>query len=155
MVQLMNKRIFALLSAFVLAGILALCLTATAVLAASNGALAVADDGGADDVSGNLDLNYLSYDTSQQANQGLIGATWTWDVTALPPGENATGCAAFDSSGDGKANKMLCATLAISPTPNITSTIVYACDSSNPVICGAAAAQAPAGCDHLCCHHNQ
>src|SRR5688572_29138285 len=65
------------------------------------------DDAGADDESGQKDLNVLSVDYANQG-AGTLAVTWNWDNTSTSGANTRDACSLFDTDGDGNANFSYC-----------------------------------------------
>ena len=95
--------------------------------------LTFVDDGGADDVNGQKDVNSMMVDYTLAP--GKIAVAWNWDDTDWTGGGNTgDGCALFDTNGNGFANYALCVTVAGSPA-TFQSLRLFSCGDTSAVGC--------------------
>ena len=87
----------------------------------------VVDDGGADDLPGQKDLNFLTIDYTPATPD--IAVTWGWDDTQWSGNNTGDACTLFDTDSDGFANYSLCITVNQNGTYN--STRLYSCTADN------------------------
>lgn len=86
------------------------------------------DDAGADDLSGQKDLNFLTIDYGLPGSTTIV-TTWGWDDTAWSGNNTGDACTLFDASGDGDADYSLCITVGGTPAAYL-STRMYRCGAA-------------------------
>jgi hypothetical protein len=92
----------------------------------------VVDTGGANDVnSDQVDLTQMGRDDTDSTKYSLF---WSWDSITSWTGTGQTGdaCALFDTNGDGKVNKAVCARVA-NPAADPTIVTIVPQDATHPV----------------------
>ena len=97
------------------------------------------DTGGANDISGQKDMNEMCADYSVP---GVDKIRWNWDDTGWTDSNTGDACSLYDSDGDGFADRALCVSVGDTPS-TFQSMALYSCDDSSTTHCLGAIALTP------------
>jgi len=103
---------------------------------ASAAPVCVIDTGGANDLSGQKDLNKLCVDYANVPT--TIATIWNWDETGTNGANTMDACNLFDTDGDGNANYAVCVTTQNDPA-SLQSTTTYSCTDTKTDRCTSSA----------------
>jgi hypothetical protein len=100
----------------------------------------IIDDGGADDETGQKDLNQVVLDEANYPDS--IEVSWNWDDTARTGNNTSDACSLFDTDADGKANFAVCVIAGGDPL-SYQETVVYSCGDDQSDRCTSPVAVIP------------